>query len=83
MNEGVVTGGDYGDTQLCYAYTFEQCAHHVASETLPSCDDAAGSAPTCPGKCPSNTSISWSADRHHAASSYGFRLVYEIKADIY
>ena len=83
MSEGVVTGGDYGDTSLCYAYTFEQCAHHVTSETLPSCDDAAGSAPTCPKSCPSNTSINWNDDRHTADSSYGFRSVDAIKADIY
>lgn len=83
MSEGVVTGGDYGDTSLCYAYTFEECAHHVSSETLPSCDDAAGSAPTCPKSCPSNTSIDWKSDRHTADSSYGFRSVDAIKADIY
>ena len=38
-NYGVVSGGDYGEGELCYDYTMEQCAHHVTSETLPGCDD--------------------------------------------
>ena len=38
-NTGVVTGGDFGDDKLCYDYTMAKCAHHVTSETLPSCDD--------------------------------------------
>ena len=38
-SEGVVTGGDYGTTGTCYNYTMPKCAHHVTSDTLPSCDD--------------------------------------------
>ena len=28
-SKGVVTGGDFGDGDLCYDYTMPQCAHHV------------------------------------------------------
>lgn len=28
-SKGVVTGGDFGDGELCYDYTMPQCAHHV------------------------------------------------------
>ena len=38
-NKGVVTGGDFGTSNTCFNYTMEQCAHHVTSATLPSCDD--------------------------------------------
>lgn len=37
--QGVVTGGDYGMTGLCYNYTMPQCAHHVTVDYLPPCSD--------------------------------------------
>jgi hypothetical protein len=39
--KGVVTGGDFGDNELCYDYTMPKCAHHVTDPSLQSCDDIA------------------------------------------
>jgi len=82
---GVVTGGDYGNTEWCYAYTMHQCAHHVAPSLpdYPSCDDVPTDAPQCLSSCPSNTSINYANDKNFASSSYSLRAnVDDIKADI-
>ena len=82
---GVVTGGDKGDSGMCYNYTMDRCAHHVTSDTLPSCDDVAKVEPKCSKKCVDETSLTYSDDKHTAASSYGFGIfgaVDQIKADI-
>ena len=81
--KGVVTGGDYGDGQLCYDYTMPQCAHHVESTTMKNCEDIKQVAPTCDNSCPSKTSIDYSSDKRHATSSYNIRGVDKIKADIF
>ena len=83
-NSGVVTGGDFGSTGTCYNYTMEQCAHHVTSATLKSCDDVKQVAPTCSKSCP-DSEADYGSDKHTAASSYGFGVlgaVDKIKADI-
>ena len=36
---GVVTGGNYGDTSMCYSYEKQPCAHHTDNSSYPSCDD--------------------------------------------
>jgi len=37
-SQGVVTGGDYNDTETCAPYPFPPCAHHVlASPGFPAC----------------------------------------------
>ena len=79
---GVVTGGDYGTTGTCYNYTMEQCAHHVESTTMPSCDDVVQVAPTCGSTCPNDASRIYADDKHFGESSYGFSSVDDIKADI-
>lgn len=86
MNEGVVTGGDYHTPNTCYDYTMEQCAHHVESTTLKSCDDVKQVAPTCNKSCVDDTSRTWDNDKHFSTSSYGFGVLGskdKIKADIY
>ncbi len=35
---GVVSGGDFGEGELCYDYTMPKCAHHVTAEGLLPCD---------------------------------------------
>ena len=83
--KGVVSGGDYGDWELCYDYTMPQCAHHVDSKTLKPCEDIPQVAPTCDSSCPSNMRIEYSNDKNLATSSYGFSTTdteNKIKADI-
>jgi len=78
---GVVTGGDYGDTGMCYNYTMPQCAHHVEG-SLPSCDDIKQVAPKCSKKCVDDSDLTYKDDKHHSASSYALDGVDKIKADI-
>jgi cathepsin B len=83
-NTGVVTGGDKGDTGMCYNYTMDRCAHHVDDPSLPSCDDIVQVEPTCGKTCPDG-SETYGDDKHFATSSYGFGrtgTVDKIKADI-
>ena len=79
---GVVTGGDYGSTGTCYNYTMEQCAHHVTSQTLPSCDDVKQVPPTCTKTCPGSAALTYSGDKHFSLSGYWLPTVAKIKADI-
>ena len=60
----------------------EECAHHVTSKTMPSCDDAKQVAPTCTKKCVDDATRTYSKDKHYATSSYGFPSIDNIKADI-
>ena len=79
---GVVSGGDFGDGELCFDYTMEQCAHHVES-SMPSCDDVTQVNPQCKSTCQTNTSLDYSGDKNNATSSYGIRGVDKIKQDIF
>jgi len=79
---GVVSGGDYGDNKYCYDYTMPQCAHHVNSTTLPSCDDVKQVSPTCNKKCDSNSTIDYDSDKNKGSSSYSLRSVDDIKQDL-
>lgn len=81
-NTGVVTGGDFGTTGTCYNYTMEQCAHHVDSKTLPSCDDVKQVAPTCNNTCVDDDTRKYGDDKHFSESSYGIRGIENIKAEI-
>eukprot|EP00352_Strombidinopsis_acuminata_P009271 CAMPEP_0176375148 /NCGR_PEP_ID=MMETSP0126-20121128/27304_1 /TAXON_ID=141414 ORGANISM="Strombidinopsis acuminatum, Strain SPMC142" /NCGR_SAMPLE_ID=MMETSP0126 /ASSEMBLY_ACC=CAM_ASM_000229 /LENGTH=409 /DNA_ID=CAMNT_0017736107 /DNA_START=62 /DNA_END=1291 /DNA_ORIENTATION=+ len=80
---GVVTGGDFGDNELCFDYTMAKCAHHVTAPGLGSCDDIVQVEPQCKSTCQTNTSIDYASDKNFASSSYGFRSVDAIKSDIY
>lgn len=79
---GVVTGGDYGDNQLCYDYTMPKCAHHVTSATLPSCDTTSTIDPVCKSTCQTNSTIDYASDKVHGASSYGISGIDNIKMEI-
>ena len=82
-NKGVVTGGDFGTSNTCFNYTMEQCAHHVTSATLPSCDDVKKVEPKCSKSCVDDDTRTYGDDKHFSSSSYGLRGVDDIKADIY
>lgn len=79
---GVVTGGDYGDTKTCVPYAYASCAHHVESDVLPSCDaicpDVGGGGecdtPSCPKTCTNDAyGTAFSEDLHMAKSAYSLR----------
>jgi len=79
---GVVSGGDYGDGELCYDYTMAKCAHHVTAPPLGSCDDIVQVQPTCNDSCATNTSIDYATDKQFGSSSYSIRGIDSIKEDI-
>mmetsp|Transcript_41835 Transcript_41835/g.131110 ORF Transcript_41835/g.131110 Transcript_41835/m.131110 type:complete len:321 (-) Transcript_41835:122-1084(-) len=87
--KGVVTGGLYGDKNSCYPYAFESCAHHVDSDTLPSCDDVCQgqdecSTPQCESSCTNEGyGKAFDDDRHYAKSAYSLSGEDDIMADIY
>jgi len=81
-NFGVVTGGDFGDDELCYDYTMAKCAHHVESDVLGECDDIVQVEPTCNTTCATNSSIDYASDKHMGQSSYNIRGVDKIKEEI-
>ena len=79
---GVVTGGDYGNGELCFDYTMPQCAHHVTVEGLPGCDTISTVDPVCKSTCQTNASIDYASDKVKGASSYGISGVDNIKMEI-
>lgn len=82
QRQGVVTGGDYGDEELCFDYTMPQCAHHVDVEGLTPCEDIPKVAPKCKAECQTNPLINYADDKVKGASSYAVRKVEHIKQEI-
>lgn len=77
VNEGVVTGGDYGDIgsgDSCSPYPFPPCAHHVEpTEEYPECPDNFKT-PKCTSTCTeSGYGITFSNDKTFAKSSYAVK----------
>lgn len=79
---GVVSGGDYGENELCYDYTMPQCAHHVTVEGMVGCDDTSTVDPVCKNTCQTNSAIDYESDKVKGASSYGITGIDNIKMEI-
>ena len=71
---GVVTGGQYGDTSFCSAYTLPPCNHYATpNDTLRNCESGPpDKTPACPATCDNNTSYKtpFAQDVHKFASAY-------------
>ncbi|XP_018567564.1 cathepsin B-like [Anoplophora glabripennis] len=50
---GISTGGLYGETEGCKAYSIEPCAHHVNDSVRPACTDLVPT-PACVQQCDSD-----------------------------
>jgi cathepsin B len=73
VNEGVVTGGEYGDQTTCKPYAFPKCAHHVDSPDLSPCSSGKEyDTPTCSRKCtnPAYTNVDYKSDKHRSIEAY-------------
>jgi cathepsin B len=73
---GVVSGGDYTDNEgeTCARYSLKPCAHHVpGDEKYQPCPSSEYHSPTCPTACEDGYNVTFSADKLHAASTYGVR----------
>lgn len=83
MNTGVVSGGDYGNTEWCFAYTMPQCAHHVAPVApMVDCGEITEVDPVCTATCPSNSTIDYASDKVKGESSYAVRGINNIKQEM-
>eukprot|EP00954_Amorphochlora_amoebiformis_P024353 1365813-Amorphochlora_amoeboformis.AAC.3 len=84
-NTGVVTGGDYGETDgsTCLPYTLPPCAHHVTSKEYPACPSSEYSTPSCKSSCSeSKFSGKYSNDKKTAGTAYSLSGVPKIQSDI-
>jgi len=68
---GVVTGGNYNNTQWCSAYSLPNCDHHTTGKYGP-CSSTEYPTPNCPTACDSDSSYSvpYTTDKHVFATSY-------------
>jgi cathepsin B len=66
---GLVTGGLYGDTTYCKAYSMEPCAHHVTSAKYKPCG-ASLPTPPCKKQCQSASGRTYSGDLRKGKSAY-------------
>ncbi|KAJ8611954.1 hypothetical protein CTAYLR_004393 [Chrysophaeum taylorii] len=66
--EGIVTGGNYGDTSGCYAYELPPCAHHANSTDYPTCSGEVRT-PKCARAC-DDTQFKWDECKIKGGRSY-------------
>lgn len=80
---GVVTGGEYDNTDWCSAYSLKKCDHHCTGKYGP-CPSAEYPTPACPHKCDSRSTykVAFSADKHKFKTSYSVRGVEKIQQDL-
>lgn len=84
-NNGVVSGGDYGDTKSCWPYELAPCAHHVNSTKYPACTGET-STPSCKSSCSVKsypTPFSQDVVEHDGDSAYSLGSVEEIKQSLF
>lgn len=86
-NQGVVTGGDYGDIGTggtCAPYSLKPCAHHVApSPQYPACVAPEEGTPKIGSACTEKSyPKAYAADKKKAASSYSLSSVAAIQKDM-
>jgi len=69
VQQGVVTGGNYGTNQGCQPYSFPMCNHHV-NGSYPDCSGN-GPTPSCKKTCLPNYPKTFTEDKHYGSKSYG------------
>ena len=60
-SNGIVTGGNYNDTSMCYSYQLAPCSHHVNSTKFPPCPQEVPT-PKCAKSCVDDHA-SWSSSK--------------------
>jgi len=78
---GVATGGLYGDTQYCKPYAFPPCAHHTTSSSYEPCGTTIEPTPECTRTCKNGDDYTKSLTR--GKSSYTLFGEDDMKADLY
>jgi len=67
-SNGIVTGGNYNDTSMCYSYQLAPCAHHVNSTKFPPCPQEVPT-PKCAKSCVDDHA-SWSSSKRFGTAGY-------------
>lgn len=82
-SEGVVTGGENGNTDWCSAYSLKKCDHHCTGKYGP-CPSAEYPTPKCPRACDgaSTYKVKFQADKHKFKTAYSVRGVEKIQQDL-
>lgn len=68
-DEGLVTGGNFGDESMCYPYELAPCSHHSTSDIFPECPETAETPVCAAGSC-DNESLDWEASRHYGVDGH-------------
>lgn len=83
-DHGIVTGGDYQDTDTCWPYEIKPCAHHVHSDKYPDCPDHMDPTPKCENSCTNSQYTNpFKEDIHKADKAYQIEGVRSIKEAIF
>eukprot|EP00756_Hemistasia_phaeocysticola_P015332 Hpha_TRINITY_DN15404_c0_g1::TRINITY_DN15404_c0_g1_i3::g.173212::m.173212/K01363/CTSB; cathepsin B len=77
--QGIASGGDYGDHSKCLMYPFGRCSHHI-NGTYPQCPAATYTAPTCFWACDSDSTSKVSYDKDQASHMFG--TSYKVDKDV-
>ncbi|XP_044268997.1 cathepsin B-like [Tribolium madens] len=77
---GIVTGGNYGTTEGCKAYSFAPCEHHADGD-LPPCGPVQPT-PACKKQCDSGSSLTYGNDLTHGSSYSIDAFVKQIQTEI-
>lgn len=82
-NTGVVTGGNFNNTEQCVSYPFPNCQHHCTGP-YPDCSTMSFDTPSCQKQCDSKSSYStsYSNDKHFFKAGYSLRGEANIQQDI-
>jgi len=80
VDEGLVTGGLYGDETTCQPYTLAPCDHHTTGKYGP-CGDTVPT-PPCTGKCISSYSGDYKSDKHYGKDAYSVSEIDQIQTEI-
>jgi len=70
---GSVSGGNYHDYSLCWAYELPNCDHHTTGQYTPCTDLPSYPTPACTKACDtqSTENTTYAVDKHKSATSYG------------
>lgn len=84
INNGLVTGNEYGGQEWCSPYSFPMCAHHTTNPKYPACGSGElYPTPTCQKSCSSKTyAKSYQDDLIHGTTMKSFDNADDIAIEI-
>ena len=77
--QGIASGGAYGDFSKCLEYPFPKCSHHI-NGTYPTCPEKTYISPTCFWKCDPKSTSKVTYDQSQAAHKFG--VSYKVDANV-